>query len=114
MKHFRLNSLYLSILICAVWIGLFVVFTNKLERDSAAEQKEALELALERDITSCYALEGHFPPDLQYLREHYGLVYDETRFFVDYVPYGSNLRPFCVVLDKTNGSAAGLVEVDGR
>ena len=62
------NELHtLSILIFILWIGLFVVFTGRLERESAAEQKEALELALERDITTCYALEGQFPPDLAYL-----------------------------------------------
>ena len=73
---------------------------GRLERESVGEQREALEMALERDITTCYALEGHFPPDLPYLREHYGLMYDETLFYVDYRPYGSNLRPFYIVLDR--------------
>ena len=100
MRHLKMNSILLSILIFILWIGLFVVFTGRLERESAAEQKEALELALERDITTCYALEGQFPPDLAYLRDHYGLSYDEDLFYVDYRPYGSNIRPFYIVLER--------------
>ena len=103
LKHLKINPIILSILIFVLWIGLFVMFTGRLERDSAAEQKEALEMALERDITTCYALEGQFPPDLQYLRDHYGLAYDEDLFYVDYRPHGSNIRPFYIVLDNTGG-----------
>ena len=112
MKILRLlksNTIILSMLVFAIWIGIFVVFTNRLEQESAAEQKRSLELALERDITTCYALEGQFPPDLAYLREHYGLAYDETLFYVDYRPYGSNLRPFYIVLDKEGTDGHGRV-----
>ena len=103
MKRLKINPIILSILIFVLWIGLFVMFTGRLERESAAEQKEALKMALERDITTCYALEGQFPPDLQYLRDHYGLAYDEDLFYVDYRPHGSNIRPFYIVLDNTGG-----------
>lgn len=115
MKGFRINTIFLSVLICALWISAFVVLTNKLENDSAAEQHEALEKALERDITTCYALEGYFPPDLQYLRDHYGLAYDEDRFYVDYRPHGSNIRPFYIVLDrKASEEPEGVLKVEGR
>ena len=100
MNKIRVNPIILSVLIFILWIGLFVMFTGRLERESAAEQKEALESALERDITTCYALEGQFPPDLQYLRDHYGLAYDEDLFYVDYRPHGSNIRPFYIVLER--------------
>ena len=48
----------------------------------------------------CYAAEGVYPPDLQYLKDHYGLTYDETEFLVDYEAYGSNLMPEVTVLRK--------------
>ena len=100
LKYLKSHSILSGILIFAVWIGVFIAVTVRLEQESVGEQREALEMALERDITTCYALEGHFPPDLPYLREHYGLTYDETLFYVDYRPYGSNLRPFYIVLDN--------------
>ena len=30
----------------------------------------------------------------------YGLAYDEDLFYVDYRPYGSNIRPFYIVLER--------------
>ena len=108
MQKLRVNPIIISAMIFIFWIGLFVMFTGRLERESAAEQKEALESALERDITTCYALEGQFPPDLQYLRDHYGLAYDEDLFYVDYRPHGSNIRPFYIVLERETARSRSL------
>ena len=114
MRKFRVNPIIISALIFIFWIGLFVMFTGRLERESAAEQKEALESALERDITTCYALEGQFPPDLQYLRDHYGLAYDEDLFYVDYRPHGSNIRPFYIVLETETARSRILFLLPGN
>ena len=114
MRKFRVNHIIISALIFIFWIGLFVMFTGRLERESAAEQKEALESALERDITTCYALEGQFPPDLQYLRDHYGLAYDEDLFYVDYRPHGSNIRPFYIVLETETARSRSLFLLPGN
>ena len=46
----------------------------------------------------CYAIEGRYPPSLEYMEEHYGLVYDKDIFFVDYQPIGSNLYPDVTVI----------------
>ena len=100
MKGFRINTIFLSVLICALWISAFVVLTNRLENDSAAEQHEALEKALERDITTCYALEGHFPPDLQYLEENYGLQINTNDYYVTYDIFASNQPPSVRVTPK--------------
>ena len=37
---------------------------------------------------------------LDYLKEHYGLTYDETRYIVNYEVMGSNLMPDVTVLEK--------------
>lgn len=66
-------------------------------------QKNALESALSRDITACYALEGAYPPDVAYLEEHYGLVYDHDAFSIGYEVQGENLRPTYTVVEKGGG-----------
>ena len=100
------NTVFISVLIFVFWIGFFWFAAGWLGRDSLREQQEALEQALERDITVCYALEGHFPPDLQYLREHYGLTFDEKKFYVDYRPVAANLRPEYVVIERRENALA--------
>ena len=47
-----------------------------------------------------YAMEGAYPESLEYLKEHYGLNYDETRYIINYEVMGSNLMPDVMVLEK--------------
>lgn len=50
---------------------------------------------------ACYAAEGIYPPNLDYLREHYGIQIDETRYMVVYDVFASNLMPDITVLEQT-------------
>lgn len=83
----------LVIAVFALLMAGFVAGVNRFGADTAKRQKESLEKAIVRDIAECYALEGVYPPSLAYMKEHYGLTYDEARFFVDYRPIGGNLYP---------------------
>ena len=46
----------------------------------------------------CYALEGAYPQDFDYLAERYGAAVDESRCRVDYIYIGSNLMPDITVV----------------
>ena len=65
-----------------------------------AQEKQSLEEAIQRDIVTCYALEGVYPESLEYLKEHYGLTYNEDRYIVNYEALGSNLMPDVTVMEK--------------
>ena len=56
--------------------------------------------ALRRASVACYAAEGIYPPNLDYLREHYGIQIDETRYMVVYDVFASNLMPDITVLEQ--------------
>ncbi len=100
-KKPRINFMFLSLLFCLLWITGFVLAVDRLGKDTAEEQQRALEAAIERNITSCYALEGMFPPTLEYMKQHYGLTYDEKLFFVDYRPIAANIRPDYFIIERT-------------
>lgn len=88
----------------AAFIVLFVLFLGGIRSvgDTAdSKQLESLETALHRSIAQCYAVEGSYPASLDYLKEHYGLNYDESKFLVDYESFGGNLMPEVTVLRKT-------------
>lgn len=95
----HISGILSTLLICLVlifsWKGL-----DSLQTSTNAEQTQILEDALMRSITACYALEGAYPPDITYLVEHYGLVYDEEQYFIDYQYIGSNLRPDVTILKR--------------
>ena len=66
----------------------------------AEEDKRQLEATLRRSCVACYAAEGVYPPDLDYLRDHYGLQIDEERYTVKYSVFAENLMPDITVLEN--------------
>lgn len=87
-----------SLLVCGFVLVLVILAAGRIAGDTSTRQEESLNTALQKDITNCYALEGFYPPDLQYLKDHYGLVYDENAYLVDYQPVGSNIRPTYTII----------------
>lgn len=67
--------------------------------------REALDLAensIRRAAVQCYALEGFYPPDLDYLTGRYGVSVDAEKYFVDYQYVAANLMPDITVLSLKN------------
>jgi len=54
----------------------------------------------------CYASEGSYPPDIQYLVDHYGLILDEERFIYEYDIFASNVKPEIIIIDNIFGNEA--------
>ncbi len=96
-RHFAgLFSLLLALLV----LVLTVKGLDNIQSSNDAEQAKILESAVTRSITACYALEGAYPPDITYLTEHYGLVYDSEQYFIDYQYIGANLRPDVTIIKR--------------
>ena len=91
---YRWASIVILIAICV----LFYFFFYASGRNTIEKQQTSLENAINRDIVQCYSIEGRYPPSLSYIEEHYGLVYDESTFFVDYQPIASNMYPDVTVI----------------
>ena len=87
-------------LILLLAAGLFFLSAvSRLEDDRRAVGKQQLETVLRQTAVSCYALEGAYPPSVDYMKEHYGLTYDDSRYTVHYSVFASNLMPEITVLD---------------
>ncbi len=89
---------FLLILLIVALIVIFFAGTAYIESSTIDRQEESLTSAIERDIVQCYCLEGVYPPNLEYLEEHYGLIYNKNLFFVDYRPIGSNIYPDVTII----------------
>lgn len=99
------NRKLIFLLPIGAFILIFVLFLqgiNAVNETTLSKQKESLETALSRSISQCYAVEGVYPPSLEYIVNHYGLLYDEDIFLIDYEYYGSNLLPEVTVLRRQN------------
>ena len=107
----------LFILPIAAFLILFLLFLqgiHSVNDSTLRKQQESLETALQRSVAQCYAVEGCYPPSLEYLEEHYGIVYDKSVFLVDYEYYGSNLIPDITVLRKQNDTLAAKFTKEGK
>lgn len=82
-----------SLCLTLVIIFLCLMGIDSIGQATTEEQLRSLENSIKRNVIQCYALEGTYPPNLQYLKDHYGLIYNEDDFFVDYQTYGSNIMP---------------------
>jgi len=77
----------------------FMSGLSNLTQGHAEEDKRRLEDVLRRAAVACYAAEGFYPPGLDYIKDHYGITYDEDRYTVVYEVVASNLMPDITVLD---------------
>lgn len=78
------KKLWVSLLLFLFLILLFTLGTSSLSENTVRRQKESLTQALNRDITYCYATTGRYPETLEAIKKDYGLIYDDSLFFVDY------------------------------
>lgn len=90
------NLLSGTFLIC--FTIFFLVGLQTVNQSTTQEQLSSLERTILKDVVHCYATEGTYPPSLDYLKEHYGLSYNEELFFVDYISIGSNIMPDVTVI----------------
>lgn len=97
---FKINFAKISIAIFLLVIVFFLYAILSFSSATLTRQETTLQNAIEKDIVNCYALEGFYPPSLSYMKEHYGLTYNEDMFFVDYQPIGSNLMPSVTIIRK--------------
>ena len=91
-----------TLISAAMFLLIFVLFLFGVSRASAGsvtEQKQSLSDAIDRAIVQCYVTEGRYPESFDYLQKNYGIIYDDEQFRVDYVIYGSNMRPDYTIIN---------------
>ena len=91
-----------AILIFVALILAFVLLVNNITGKGNGRELEIVRDAVKNAALTCYAVEGMYPDDLKYLRDHYNLSYNEERYIVYYRPLASNLMPSIKVAERGN------------
>ncbi|MBR5230124.1 MAG: hypothetical protein IKW01_04625 [Firmicutes bacterium] len=93
------GGIFVPLIILAALL-FFMTAVSNLD-DGRQEQAVAnLEEAVRRASVACYAAEGIYPPDLEYLEEHYGIQINKEKYVVHYMISGSNFMPDITVIKK--------------
>ena len=90
----KLAPLCLTVLVVAgiVWGA------SKTQEQASVQALKLTEESVRRAAVQCYALEGIYPVNLEYLMDHYGIRPDFNRFIVHYQYIADNLLPVISVL----------------
>lgn len=107
MRRSALKTALSYILPCVAFSAMIVWLLTALSNTSAStEQRELadLETTIENSITMCYAIEGAYPESMEYLCNHYGLIYDKDKYLVYYDSFASNIRPTVTILERRSES----------
>lgn len=89
-------------------VGLFLSGVFSFLNRAEAEGADTLRNAIAQASVQCYAIEGRYPPSVEYLEEQYGVLIDRERYNVFYDGFASNIMPDITVIPVEGG------EDDGR
>ena len=98
-----MKTKYLSVLVAVLVVVILCWFFSavaQLQSWRSREGRQQLEDALRKAAAACYAAEGVYPPTLEYMKTHYGIQINETRYTVVYEVFAENLMPEITVLEK--------------
>ena len=91
-----------SVLIFIALILAFVLLVNNITNKNSGRELQIVRDAVKNAALTCYAVEGMYPDDLNYLIEHYNLSYNKDRYIVYYEPLASNVIPSIKVVERGN------------
>jgi hypothetical protein len=92
-----LPSVVISIVGFAALVLLLGVLLGNAADTSSEEALNAVRDSIIRAAVTCYAIEGTYPENLQYLIDNYSLAVDLNRYNVYYSSISDNLMPNIIV-----------------
>lgn len=91
--------MFLIKVIAVVLIYLFL--TNSIFEFSSGDDEGALQRvdsAIRNACVTCYACEGSYPENFEYLQRNYNLKIDLDKYIVHYEVFGQNIMPDITVM----------------
>lgn len=90
----------IAIALSAAAVIIVALSISNSDESRKSENMRIIENGVRRAATECYAVEGFYPEDIEYLIENYDLHIDENKCIVHYSPVSSNIMPDIRVIAK--------------
>lgn len=94
-----ISTIVITILIAFLAVYLMFSMSKYNERTNERQTREIVRV-IQKAAIQCYALEGSYPPDMEYIADNYGVILDEVRYIYHYEVYGSNIMPDIQVFQR--------------
>ena len=92
--NYILSMAFFALVLAAFAAGA-MAFSKKAQENGA----DTLRAGIQRASVQCYAIEGRYPPSVEYLEENYGIQVDRERYSVLYSGFASNVMPDITVVE---------------
>ena len=90
----------IALAVFAALIIVFCVLVMSITNKGNDREIDLVRAAVKNAALTCYSVEGVYPDDIEYLRENYGLAFNDERYVVFYDAFASNLMPSIRVVEK--------------
>ena len=91
---------FFKLLLVVIILFATVYAFNSTSTYSSNEDLQRISETISQLSLKCYSIEGKYPQDIKYLKEHYGLLLNEDDYQVIYYYEGDNLPPQIKVFKK--------------
>ena len=86
-----------TVALFALLIALALFVITALSGQNDQREMSQLKQSLRRASVACFAVEGCYPPDVEYMETHYGLVVNHDKYAVFYNVFSANIMPVVTV-----------------
>ena len=93
-----LSGYLLSLLLFLAVLFFFLFGVRAMESKSEEESLASLRNAIQRACVQCYAIEGRYPPSVEYLEENYAVQINRKKYNVFYDGFASNVMPEITII----------------
>ncbi len=98
------RGLLFAVIVFVLLAAFFLAALSSSARRNDTREQELIAGALQRAVVTCYAVEGKYPPNLEYIYQNYGVRVDESRYAVFYDVIAANVMPGVRVMRIGGGS----------
>ena len=92
------KEIAIVLLMVLLLAGVYTL-VSRLSNTQSSAQTQFVQDAVRNAALTCYAVEGAYPEDVEYLRQNYGLAYDRDRYMVSYDASMGNMVPVIYVTE---------------
>lgn len=89
-----------AVMVFVALMAVFCLLVTYVGTTGAENELALVKTAVKNAALTCYAVEGAYPEDLDYLRENYGLAYNTEAYVVHYDAFASNIMPDIQVSER--------------
>ncbi|MEG0895288.1 MAG: hypothetical protein RSE93_06190 [Oscillospiraceae bacterium] len=101
-NNISISAILFVILVLIITI-LLILSAVKMNKSYQQECIDNLENAVKRISVHCYASQGKYPDNIEYIEKNYGLNYDKQKYIIHYKAFASNIMPQIVVVKRNDG-----------